>query len=52
VERWLALMGLLGLLAVLGVGAWRWHRRLGTERPEAERTAERPLTSSLNGRPC
>jgi membrane protein DedA with SNARE-associated domain len=38
VERWLALMGLLGLLAVLGVGVWRWHRRLGTERLEAERT--------------
>ena len=41
VERWLALAGLLGLMAVLGVGVWRWKRRLGTERLEAERT-ERP----------
>jgi membrane protein DedA with SNARE-associated domain len=38
VERWLALVGLLGLLAMLGVGVWRWHRRLGTERLDAERT--------------
>jgi hypothetical protein len=39
VERWLALAGLLGLLAVLGVAVWRWHRRLGTERLDAEQTA-------------
>ena len=52
VERWLALAGLLGLLVVLGVSVRRWHRRLGTERLEAARTAERPLSSSLNGRPC
>jgi membrane protein DedA with SNARE-associated domain len=38
VERWLALAGLLGLIAVLGVGLWRWKRRLGTERLEGERT--------------
>jgi membrane protein DedA with SNARE-associated domain len=52
VERWLALAGLLGLVVVLGVGVRRWKRRLDTERLEAERTAERLRTSSLNGRPC
>ena len=52
VERWLALAGLLGLLVVLGVAVWRWHRRIERERLEAEQTAERPLTSSPNGRPC
>jgi len=38
VERWLALAGLVMLAAVLGVGVWRWKRRLGTERFEVERT--------------
>lgn len=38
VERWLALAGLLGLLVVLVVGVRRWRRRLGTERPEGEKT--------------
>jgi membrane protein DedA with SNARE-associated domain len=38
VERWLALAGLLGLAAVLVLGVWRWHRRLGTERLEGEPT--------------
>jgi len=52
VERWLALVGLLVLAAVLVVGVRRWHRRLGRERLDAEQTAERPLTSSPNGRPC
>ena len=52
VERWLALVGLLVLAAVLVVGVRRWHRRLGRERLDAEQAAERPLTSSLNGRPC
>ena len=32
VERWLALAGLLALAVVLGVGVWRWKRRLGTEK--------------------
>ena len=38
VERWLALAGLLALAAVLVLGVWRWHHRLGTERLEGERT--------------
>ena len=41
VERWLALGGLVALLVVLGVGAWRWYRRLGTERPAGEQTEGR-----------
>ena len=32
VERWLGLAGLVVLLAVLAVGGWRWHCRLGRER--------------------
>ncbi len=32
-ERWLVLAGLVGLMVVLGVGVWRWKRRLGSERP-------------------
>jgi glycerol-3-phosphate O-acyltransferase / dihydroxyacetone phosphate acyltransferase len=31
-ERWLGLAGLLALAAVLVVGVWRWHRRVGDER--------------------
>ena len=31
VERWLALAGLVMLMAMLVVGVWRWKRRLGTE---------------------
>ncbi len=38
VERWLALAGLVGLMVVLGVGVWRWKRRLATEKLEGERT--------------
>jgi len=38
VERWLALAGLLVLAVVLGVGVWRWKRRLGTERLEGEQS--------------
>ncbi len=37
-ERWLVLAGLVMLMVVLGVGVWRWKRRLGTERLEGERT--------------
>ena len=38
VERWLGLAGLVVLAAVLGVGVWRWNRRVGRERLDAERT--------------
>jgi len=38
VERWLALAGLLALAVVLVISVWRWKRRLGTERRDAERT--------------
>ena len=38
VERWLALAGLLVLMVVLVAGVWRWKRRLGTERLEAEQS--------------
>ena len=38
VERWLALAGLLVLAAVLVVSLRRWHRRIGRERLDAERT--------------
>jgi membrane protein DedA with SNARE-associated domain len=31
-ERWLGLAGLLALAAMLVVGVWRWHRRVGKER--------------------
>ena len=31
-ERWLGLAALVALAAVLAVGMWRWHRRVGTER--------------------
>ena len=37
-ERWLGLAGLVVLAAVLGVGVWRWNRRVGRERLDAERT--------------
>ena len=30
-ERWLGLAGLLALAAMLIVGLWRWHRRVGKE---------------------
>jgi membrane protein DedA with SNARE-associated domain len=30
-ERWLGLAALLALAAMLVVGLWRWHRRVGTE---------------------
>jgi len=33
-ERWLGLAGLLALAAMLVVGVWRWHRRVG-EKPAA-----------------
>ena len=35
-ERWLALAGLLALAALLVVGVWRWHRRVGRERLDEE----------------
>jgi len=38
VERWLALAGLPVLLAVRVVGVRRWHRRIGRERLDAERS--------------
>jgi glycerol-3-phosphate O-acyltransferase / dihydroxyacetone phosphate acyltransferase len=34
-ERWLGLAGLLALATMLGVGVWRWHRRVGEERGPA-----------------
>jgi len=37
-ERWLGLAGLPGLAAVLVVSVRRWHRRIGRERLDAERT--------------
>lgn len=39
-ERWLALAGLLALAALLGIGVWRWYRRVVTEPDDAtkERT--------------
>jgi membrane protein DedA with SNARE-associated domain len=37
-ERWLALASLLALAAMLVVGLWRWHRRVG-ENPADERSA-------------
>jgi uncharacterized membrane protein len=33
-ERWLGLAGLLALAAMLVVGVWRWHRRVGKELDE------------------
>jgi membrane protein DedA with SNARE-associated domain len=30
-ERWLGLVGLLALAALLVVGVWRWNRRVGKE---------------------
>lgn len=58
VERWLGLAGLLVLAAVLVVSVRRWHRRIGRERLDAERTeghspppweprAVRPLEDTL-----
>jgi membrane protein DedA with SNARE-associated domain len=41
VERWLALAGLLVLMVVLVVSVRRWHRRIGRERLDAERTEGR-----------
>ena len=35
-ERWLGLAGLLVLAAMLVVGVWRWHRRVGQERLDEE----------------
>jgi membrane protein DedA with SNARE-associated domain len=39
-ERWLALAGLFTLAAVLVLGVWRWHRRIGRDRLDAEATKE------------
>jgi membrane protein DedA with SNARE-associated domain len=36
-ERWLGLAGFLTFAAMLVVGAWRWHRRVGKERQDRER---------------
>lgn len=35
-ERWLALVGLVGVATVLIVAAWRWNRRVGKERLDQE----------------
>jgi membrane protein DedA with SNARE-associated domain len=35
-ERWLGLVGLLALAAMLLVGVWRWNRRIGKERLDDE----------------
>lgn len=35
-ERWLALVGLLVVAAVLIVAVWRWNRRIGKERLDQE----------------
>jgi membrane protein DedA with SNARE-associated domain len=40
-ERWLGLAGLLALAAMLVVGVWRWHRRVGKERLDEESAAGR-----------
>lgn len=38
IERWLGLAGLLALAAaVLVVGMWRWHRRVGKDHLDQER---------------
>jgi membrane protein DedA with SNARE-associated domain len=39
-ERWLGLAALVALAAMLLVGVWRWHRRVGTERHAEEPTTE------------
>jgi membrane protein DedA with SNARE-associated domain len=36
-ERWLGLAGLLALAAMLIVGVWRWHRRIGQARLDRDR---------------
>jgi membrane protein DedA with SNARE-associated domain len=41
-ERWLALAGLLALAAMLGIGVWRWHRRVVTEDGEPSKGRTRP----------
>jgi hypothetical protein len=41
VERWLALAGLVVLLVLVVVSVRRWHRRIGRERLDAERTEGR-----------
>ena len=38
-ERWLGLAGLLALAAMLVVGVWRWHRRVGKEHLDEESAA-------------
>jgi membrane-associated protein len=38
-ERWLGLAGLLVLAALLVIGLWRWHRRVGKERLDEEPAA-------------
>lgn len=40
VERWLGLAGLPALVAMLVVGVWRWHRRVGKERLDEETCRE------------
>ena len=35
-ERWLALVGLVGVATVLIVAAWRWNRHVGKERLDQE----------------
>jgi membrane protein DedA with SNARE-associated domain len=40
-EHWVGLAGLLALAAMLVVGVWRWHRRLGKERLD-EKPAKGP----------
>jgi len=48
-ERWLGLAGLLALAAMLVIGMWRWHRRVGKARLDEERaeghSAERTVDS-------
>jgi glycerol-3-phosphate O-acyltransferase / dihydroxyacetone phosphate acyltransferase len=39
-ERWLGLAGLLALAAMLIVGVWRWHRRVGKERLDQDRAED------------
>ena len=45
-ERWLGLAGLLALAAMLVVGVWRWHRRVGKERLDRNR----PFAAALSAR--
>ena len=50
-ERWLGLAGLLALAAMLVVGVWRWHRRVGRERLDRNRPRTCAALSARHGEP-